>query len=57
MPKKRSKKYKIIVMNDAVNTFDHVQQCLQEICGHSKYQAYQCTTIIHNNGECQVYSK
>ena len=56
MPKKRSKKYKIIVMNDDFNTFEHVQRCLQEICGHNKYQAQQCTTIIHNNGECQVYS-
>lgn len=55
MPKKRSKKHKIIVMNDSINTFQHVQRVLQEICGHNHYQAIQCTQIIHNNGECQVY--
>lgn len=55
MPKKRSKKYKIIVLNDSVNTTQHVQRVLQEICGHNHYQAIQCTQIIHNNNECQVY--
>ena len=55
MPKKRSKKYKIIVLNDSVNTTQHVQRVLQEICGHNHYQAIQCTQIIHSNNECQVY--
>ena len=44
-----------MVMNDSVNSFQHVQTCLQEICGHNQYQAIQCTNIIHNNGKCQVY--
>jgi ATP-dependent Clp protease adaptor protein ClpS len=55
MPKKRLKKYKIIVVNDSINTFEHVQRVLQEICGHNHYQSIQCTQIIHNNGQCQVY--
>jgi len=55
MPKRKSKKYKIMVMNDSVNSFQHVQVCLQEICGHNQYQAIQCTNIIHNKGKCQVY--
>ena len=45
-----------MVMNDSVNSFQHVQVCLQEICGHNQYQAIQCTNIIHNNGKCQVYT-
>ncbi len=56
MPRKKSSKHKIIVMNDDKNTFMHVQQCLQEICGQNLYQAIQCTQIIHNHGKCQVYS-
>ena len=56
MPKRKSKKYKIIVMNDSTNSFQHVQTCLQEICGHNLYQATQCTNIIHHNKKCQVYT-
>jgi ATP-dependent Clp protease adaptor protein ClpS len=56
MPRKKSNNYRIIVMNDSKNTFLHVQQCLQEICGHNHYQAIQCSHIIHQQGECQVYS-
>jgi len=44
------------MLNDNENTFDHVQRCLQEICGHNLYQSIQCSQIIHNKGECQVYS-
>ena len=56
MSRKKSKNYRVIVQNDSVNTFHHVQKCLQEICGHNLYQSIQCTNIIHNNGQCQVYS-
>jgi len=47
-------RYHVILNNDTVNTFDHVIDCLIEICGHNYYQAVQCATIVHNNGKCSV---
>jgi ATP-dependent Clp protease adaptor protein ClpS len=44
----------IIVHNDDVNTFDHVIDCLVEICGHDPIQAEQCASIVHYNGKCAV---
>lgn len=46
--------HKLIVYNDDVNTFDHVIECLMEICGHDEIQATQCTYIIHFKGKCCV---
>ena len=48
--------YALIVWNDEVNTFDHVINCLVEICGHTLLQAEQCAWIIHNNGKYAVKS-
>lgn len=44
----------IILHNDDVNTFDHVIDCLVEICGHDPIQAEQCAWIVHHNGRCSV---
>ena len=44
----------IILNNDDVNTFDHVIDCLIEICGHEPIQAEQCAHIVHYNGKCSV---
>jgi ATP-dependent Clp protease adaptor protein ClpS len=44
----------IILHNDDVNTFDHVIDCLVEICGHDPIQAEQCAWIVHYNGKCSV---
>ncbi len=44
----------IILHNDDVNTFDHVIECLVEICGHDPIQAEQCAWIVHYNGKCSV---
>ncbi|MCW5897719.1 MAG: ATP-dependent Clp protease adaptor ClpS [Flavobacteriales bacterium] len=44
----------IILHNDDVNTFDHVIDCLVEICGHDPIQAEQCAWIVHHNGKCSV---
>lgn len=44
----------IILHNDDVNTFDHVIDCLVEVCGHDPIQAEQCAWIVHNNGKCGV---
>ena len=44
----------IILHNDDVNTFEHVIDCLMEICGHESVQAEQCAHIVHYNGKCSV---
>ena len=44
----------LIIYNDDYNSFDHVINCLIDICEHEPIQAEQCTFIIHNNGKCQV---
>jgi ATP-dependent Clp protease adaptor protein ClpS len=47
---------KLIIYNDDVNTFDHVIECLVDICQHEWIQAEQCTLIIHYKGKCLVKS-
>jgi ATP-dependent Clp protease adaptor protein ClpS len=44
----------LILHNDDVNTFDHVIDCLVEICHHDSHQAEQCAYIVHYNGRCDV---
>lgn len=44
----------LILHNDDYNTFDHVIDCLQEVCGHQPEQAEQCAWITHFNGKCDV---
>lgn len=46
--------HEIILHNDDLNTFDHVINCLMEICDHDPIQAEQCAWIVHNNGKCSV---
>ena len=46
----------LILFNDEVNTFDHVIQCLMEICRHTQEQAEQCALIAHYKGKCAVKS-
>lgn len=48
------RQHEIILHNDDVNTFQHVIQCLVEICGHDPIQAEQCAWIVHHNGKCSV---
>lgn len=48
------KRYAIILFNDDVNTFDHVINCLIEICKHHPLQAEQCAIIVHNKGKANV---
>ena len=45
---------KIILYNDDVNTFDHVIECLVDICNHSMIQAEQVALIVHTRGKCDV---
>lgn len=44
----------LILHNDEVNTFDHVIDCLVEICSHDNNQAEQCAMIVHYKGKCDV---
>jgi len=55
MSSKRRSKYQLILKNDNKNSFQHVIQCLVEICNHNYYQAGQCAHIVHNNGRCCIY--
>jgi ATP-dependent Clp protease adaptor protein ClpS len=47
--------YEVIIHNDNINTFDHVIDCLMDICGHNNLQAQQCALITHTNGKCSVF--
>jgi ATP-dependent Clp protease adaptor protein ClpS len=47
--------YEVIIHNDNVNTFDHVIDCLMDICGHNNLQAQQCALITHTRGKCSVF--
>lgn len=44
----------LVLFNDDVNTFDHVIDCLVEICGHTEVQAEQCAIITHYKGKCGI---
>ena len=53
---KKRGKYTLFVLNDDVNTFDHVTKQLRDICGHNQLQSIQCTSIIHSTGKCDVFT-
>jgi ATP-dependent Clp protease adaptor protein ClpS len=59
MSKKKSTKkrgqYQVVLIDDNVNTFDHVIECLIEICGHNYFQAIQSALITHNVKQCSVF--
>ena len=44
----------LILINDDVNTFDHVIESLVEICNYSEEQAEQCALITHLKGKCPI---
>jgi len=49
-------RFKLVLWNDDVNTFDWVIQTLCEVCKLEEVQAEQCSLIIHNRGKCAVKS-
>jgi ATP-dependent Clp protease adaptor protein ClpS len=61
MSKQKSKKtnnrgtWQVTLHDDSVNTFDHVIDCLMDICGHNQFQAHQCALITHNRKRCVVF--
>jgi len=50
------KEKSIVLYNDDYNTFDHVIDCLVDICDHNPFQAEQCAMIVHYKGKCGVKS-
>ena len=44
----------LVLINDELNTFEHVIKSLVEVCGHDVVQAEQCAVITHFNGSCEV---
>lgn len=44
----------IILYNDDYNTFEHVIECLIDICKHQPLQAEQCAYLVHHTGKCSV---
>ena len=50
------REHEIILYNDEVNTFDHVIECLINICEHTSLQAEQCAYLVHYSGRCAVKS-
>jgi ATP-dependent Clp protease adaptor protein ClpS len=45
---------KVILLNDDINTFDWVIECLVEICEHDYLQAEQCALLVHYKGKATV---
>lgn len=45
---------KLVLYNDDVNTFDHVIECLVDICKHEPTQAEQCAMLVHYKGKAIV---
>jgi ATP-dependent Clp protease adaptor protein ClpS len=44
----------LLLINDSVNSFDHVIKSLVEVCGHDEIQAEQCAVLTHIKGGCIV---
>jgi ATP-dependent Clp protease adaptor protein ClpS len=49
-----SRPYRLVLHNDDYNTFQHVINCLVDICGHEYEQANQCAHLVHFKGKCDV---
>jgi ATP-dependent Clp protease adaptor protein ClpS len=54
LEKENNFEYELVVMNDEINTFDHVILSLIDICGVEDEHAIQCTLVIHNFGEAVI---
>lgn len=44
----------LLLVNDEVNSFDHVIKSLVEVCGHDELQAEQCAVLTHIKGGCVI---
>jgi ATP-dependent Clp protease adaptor protein ClpS len=48
------KDYKLILLNDEVNSFPYIMACLIRFCMHEPIQAEQCALIADNVGHCTI---
>ena len=44
----------LMLINDDINSFDHVIKSLVNVCGHDKIQAEQCAVLTHIKGGCII---
>lgn len=44
----------LLLVNDEINSFDHVIKSLVEVCGHDELQAEQCAVLTHIKGGCVI---
>jgi ATP-dependent Clp protease adapter protein ClpS len=47
---------RVILFNDSVNTFDHVEECLIKICKHEKSKAKKIAKEAHDKGRAVCYT-
>ena len=45
---------KLFILNDDVNSFDHVVECIQKYLNYPYLQAHSIANIVHNNGKCAI---
>ena len=48
--------HKVILFNDDVNPFDHVEDCLMRICFKSEKEAIRIAHEAHNKGKAICYN-
>ncbi|NLE34823.1 MAG: ATP-dependent Clp protease adaptor ClpS [Bacteroidales bacterium] len=44
----------LMLINDDINSFDHVIKSLVVVCGHDEIQAEQCAVLTHIKGGCVI---
>jgi ATP-dependent Clp protease adaptor protein ClpS len=44
----------LLLVNDELNTFEHVISSLVDVCGHDELQAEQCAFLTHHKGGCVI---
>ncbi|HOO67549.1 MAG: ATP-dependent Clp protease adaptor ClpS [Bacteroidales bacterium] len=44
----------LMLINDDLNSFDHVIKSLVDVCGHDEIQAEQCAVLTHIKGGCII---
>tara|TARA_B100001093_G_scaffold238950_1_gene228911 strand:- start:228 stop:449 length:222 start_codon:yes stop_codon:yes gene_type:complete len=45
---------KLFILNDDVNSFEHVIRCIQRYLNYPYMQACSISDIIHNTGKCLI---
>ena len=45
---------KLFILNDNVNSFEHVIRCIQRYLNYPYMQAASIASIVHNSGRCLV---